>query len=32
MRGTGIGKEVEIGATNLAKKAKCMNTNAKKLG
>jgi hypothetical protein len=32
MRGTGIEKEVEIGATNLAKKAKCICTNAKKWG
>jgi hypothetical protein len=32
MRGTGIEKEVEICATNLAKKTKCMSSNAMKLG
>jgi hypothetical protein len=30
MRGSRIEKQVEICATNLANKAKCMNTNAKK--
>jgi hypothetical protein len=30
MRGTRIEKEVEICATNLANKTKCMSTNAKK--
>jgi hypothetical protein len=30
MPGTRIEKEVEISATNLANKAKCMSTNAKK--
>jgi hypothetical protein len=30
MRGGRIEKEVEICATNLANKTKCMNTNAKK--
>jgi hypothetical protein len=29
---TGIDKEVEICATNLANKTKCMSTNAKKWG
>jgi hypothetical protein len=32
MRGTGIEKEVEICATNLANKTKCMSTSAKKWG
>jgi hypothetical protein len=32
MRGTRIEKEVEICATNLANKTKCMSTNAKKWG
>jgi hypothetical protein len=32
MRGTWTEKEVEICATNLANKSKCMNINAKKLG
>jgi hypothetical protein len=32
MRGTGIEKEVEICATNIANKAKCMSTNAMKRG
>jgi hypothetical protein len=32
MRETRIEKEVEICATNLANKIKCMNTNAKKWG
>jgi hypothetical protein len=30
MRGTGIEKEAEICATNLANKTKCMSTHAKK--
>jgi hypothetical protein len=30
MRGTGIENEVEICATNLANKTKCMSTHAKK--
>jgi hypothetical protein len=30
MRGTGIEKEVEIYATNINNKTKCMSTNAKK--
>jgi hypothetical protein len=30
MRGTGREKEVEICATNMTNKTKCMNTNAKK--
>jgi hypothetical protein len=30
MRGTGIEKEVEICATNITNKTKCMSTNAKK--
>jgi hypothetical protein len=30
MRGTRIEKEVEIYATNLGNKTKCMNNNAKK--
>jgi hypothetical protein len=30
MRGTRIEKEIEICATNLAKKTKCMSTSAKK--
>jgi hypothetical protein len=30
MCGTGIEKEIEIYATNLTKKTKCMGTNAKK--
>jgi hypothetical protein len=30
MRGTKLEKEVEIYATNLANKTKCMSTNAKK--
>jgi hypothetical protein len=30
MRGTRIEKEVEIYATNIANKTKCMGTNAKK--
>jgi hypothetical protein len=30
MRGTRIEKEVEICATNLANKTKCISTNAKK--
>jgi hypothetical protein len=32
MHGTRVEKEVEICATNLANKTKCMNTNAKKWG
>jgi hypothetical protein len=32
MRGTRIKKEVKICATNVAKKTKCMGTNAKKWG
>jgi hypothetical protein len=32
MHGTRIEKEVEICATNLANKTKCMSTNAKKCG
>jgi hypothetical protein len=32
MRGTRIEKEVQICATNLANKTKCMSTNAKKWG
>jgi hypothetical protein len=32
MRGTRTDKEVEICATNLANKTKCMSTNAKKWG
>jgi hypothetical protein len=32
MRGTRIEKEIEICATNLANKNKCMSTNAKKWG
>jgi mannitol/fructose-specific phosphotransferase system IIA component len=31
MRGTGIEKEVEICATNITNKTKCMSTTAKKL-
>jgi hypothetical protein len=31
MRGTRIGKEVEICATNLANKTRCTGTDAKKL-
>jgi hypothetical protein len=30
MRGTGIEKEVEICATNITNKTKCMSTNAKR--
>jgi hypothetical protein len=32
MRGTGIKKEVEICATNITNKTKCLSTNAMKLG
>jgi hypothetical protein len=32
MRGTGIEKEVEIYATNITNKTKCMNASAKKWG
>jgi hypothetical protein len=32
MRGTGIEKEVEICATNITNKTKCMSTNAMKWG
>jgi hypothetical protein len=31
MHGTGLEKELEIGATKITNKTKCVNTNAKKL-